>query len=138
MYKQLRWIVITFFLIPLLLIVSAIPSFAEGKNNEEEGKVIFRYRTDFEDLYRFLGVNEAEYNQIRKQKSIVEIAEEKGISEDEVFNYFARKKFDALEKSYEKGDFDIRFVMDYCLRLKDDIEWEINAKKSKDGSLTTE
>ncbi|MDF1998488.1 hypothetical protein [Peribacillus frigoritolerans] len=136
MYKQLRWIVITFFLIPLFLIVSAIPSFAEGKNNEE-GKVIFRYKTDFEDLYRFLGVNDEEYFELRKQKSIVEIAEEKGISEDEVFNYFARKKIDALEKSYEKGNFDIRFVMDYCLRLKDDINWEINAKKGKDGNLTT-
>lgn len=137
MYKQPRWMVITFFLIPLLLTLSAVPSFAEGKNNEE-GKVIFRYKTDFEDLYRFLGVTEAEYNQIRAQKSIVEIAEEKDISEDEVFKYFARKKFDALEKSYEKGDFDIKFVMDYCLRLKDDIEWEINVKKGKDGVLTTE
>ena len=137
MHKQPRWIVITFFFIPLLFIVSAIPTFAEGKNNEE-GEVIFRYRTDFEDLYRFLGVNEAEYNQIRKQKSIVEIAEEKGISEDEVFRYFIGKKFGALEKSYEKGDFDIRFVMDYCLRLKDDIEWEINVKKGEDGNLTTE
>lgn len=137
MHKQPRWIVITFFFIPLLFIVSAISTFAEGKNNEE-GEVIFSYRTDFEDLYRFLGVNEAEYNQIRKQKSIVEIAEEKGISEDEVFRYFIGKKFDALEKSYEKGDFDIRFVMDYCLRLKDDIEWEINVKKGEGGNLTAE
>ena len=55
-----------------------------------------------------------------------------------MFNYFSRKHIDALEKSYEKGDFDIRFAMDYCLRLKDDIEWEINVKKGKDGNLTTE
>ncbi|MFF5399807.1 hypothetical protein ACFY5J_21060 [Peribacillus butanolivorans] len=137
MYKQLRWIVITFFLIPLLLIVSAIPSFAEGKNNEE-GKVIFRYKTDFEGISRFLGVTEEEYFELRNQKSIVEIAKERGISEDEVFRYFIEKRFDALKKSYEKGDFDIGFVMDYCLRLKDDIEWEINVKKGKDGKITTE
>ena len=137
MYKQLRWIVITFFLIPLLLIVSAIPSFAEGKNNEE-GKVIFRYKTDFEAISRFLGVTEEEYFELRNQKSIVEIAKERGISEDEVFRYFVEKKFDALKTGYEKGDYDIGFVMDYCLRLKDDIEWEIKVKKGKDGSLTTE
>ncbi|MFF2290995.1 hypothetical protein [Peribacillus butanolivorans] len=137
MYKQPRWIVITFFLIPLLLIVSAIPSFAEGKNNEE-GKVIFRYKTDFEAISRFLGVTDEEFFELRKQKSIVEIAKERGISEDEVFNFFARKHIDALAKSYEKGDFDVRFAMDYCLRLKDDIKWEINVKKGKDGSLTTE
>ncbi|MGE7879746.1 hypothetical protein [Peribacillus muralis] len=137
MYKQLRWIVITFFLIPLLLIVSAIPAFAEGKNNEE-GKVIFRYKTDFEGISRFLGVNEEEYFELRNQKSIVEIAKERGISEDEVFRYFIEKRFDALKTAYEKGDFDIGFVMDYCLRLKDDIEWEINVKKGKDGGLTTE
>ncbi|MGM0890750.1 MAG: hypothetical protein ACQEW5_28470 [Bacillota bacterium] len=137
MYKQLRWIVITFFLIPLLIIVSPIPSFAEGKNNEE-GKVIFRYKTDFEAISRFLGVTEEEYFELRNQKSTVEIAKERGISEDEVFNFFARKHIDALEKSYEKGDFDVRFAMDYCLRLKDDIEWEINVKKGKDGNLTTE
>lgn len=137
MNKQQRWIIITILLLPLLLIVSAIPTVAEEKENEE-GKVIFRYKTDFEDLYRFLGVNEQEYNQLRKENSIVEIAEKKGISEDEVFRYLARKKFDALEKGYENGDFDLRFVMDYCLRLKDDIEWQIHVKKGKDGDLITE
>lgn len=132
MFKQPRWMIITFLFIPLLFIVSATPTFAE------EGKVIFRYKTDFEGISRFLGVNEEEYFKLRKQKSIVEIAKERGISEDEVFNYFSRKHIDALEKSYEKGDFDIRFAMDYCLRLKDDIEWEINVKKGKGGNLTTE
>ncbi|MFJ7746764.1 hypothetical protein [Peribacillus sp. NPDC097295] len=101
MYKQLRWIVITFFLIPLFLIVSAIPSFAEGKNNEE-GKVIFRYKTDFEAISRFLGITQEEYFELRNQKSIVEIVKERGISEDEVFRYFVEKNSMHLKQDMKK------------------------------------
>ncbi|MFJ7932651.1 hypothetical protein [Peribacillus sp. NPDC096448] len=137
MFKQPRWMIITFLFIPLLFIASATPTFAEEKHNDE-GKVIFRYKTDFEDLYRFLGVNDEEYFELRKQKSIVEIAKERGISEDEVFRYFVGKQLDALETGYKKGDFDSRFVMDYCLQLKEDIKWEINVKKDQDGNLSTE
>lgn len=140
MHKQRRWIIFTVLFIFLIFSVNTTPGFAKVNNDDgkNEGKVMFIYKTDFEDLYRFLGVTKQEFKQLRKEKSIVEIAKEKGISEDKVFRYFISKKFDAYEVAYKKGDIDLRFIMDSCIRLKNDVEWEINVKKSKDGTLTTQ
>mgnify|MGYP000852370065 CR=1 FL=1 len=138
MYKQPGWI--NFIFLIILFFVNATPGFENVNNNEgkNEGKVMFIYKTDFKDLYRFLGVTEQEYKQLRKEKSIVEIAKVKGISEDIVLRYFLSKKFEAYEASYKNGDIDLPFIMDSCIRLKDDVEWEINVKKSKDGTLKTQ
>ncbi|MCY8234773.1 hypothetical protein [Priestia endophytica] len=96
-----------------------------------EGKVVYRYKTDFKDLCVFLSVSNKEFEEMRKNRSIVEIAKDKGIKE-EVLHYFLEKKFNSLAAAYDKGDIDLNFIMDYVLYLKEDTIKEIHAKKPED------
>lgn len=97
-----------------------------------EGKVVYRYKTDFKDLSEFLGVSNKEFEEMRKNKSIVEIAKDKGIKEEEVLRHVLGKKFDSLAAAYNKKDIDLNFIMDYVLYLKEDTIKEIHAKKTAD------
>lgn len=84
------------FLYPLLVVLSVFTFFlisvisAEVQPSEQnkvfshieehdEGKVVFRYRTDFKSLSNFLHLTENEYFQMREDKSMKEIAEIQGI-----------------------------------------------------------
>lgn len=99
--------------------------------NKEEGKVIFSLKTDFVSLTNFLGITEEEYFKLKKNYSMLEIAEKQNISEDDLFRYLVSKHFEALDTHYKEGKVDLSFIMDYTLRLKEDIEFEMNAKAIK-------
>ena len=99
--------------------------------NKEEGKVIFSLKTDFVSLTNFLGITEEEFFKLKKNYSMLEIAEKQNISEDDLFRYLVSKHFEALDTHYKEGKVDLSFIMDYTLRLKEDIEFEMNAKAIK-------
>ncbi|ATP40853.1 hypothetical protein CSE16_12810 [Solibacillus sp. R5-41] len=98
-------------------------------DNEDKGKVVFSYKKDFKSLANFFNLTENEYFQMREDKSMVEIAEIKGINKDELFYYLVAKNYEALESAYNKGQVDLHFVMDYVLYLKKDVEREMQAKR---------
>lgn len=102
------------------------------KAETSEGKVVYRYKTDSKDLCEFLRVSNKEFEEMRKNKSIVEIAKDKGIKEEEVLRHVLGKKFDSLAAAYNKKDIDLYFIMDYVLYLKEDTIKEIHAKKPAD------
>ncbi|WP_339250835.1 hypothetical protein NSQ43_13010 [Sporosarcina sp. FSL W8-0480] len=99
------------------------------KTDDSDGEIVFSYKTDFASLSSFLNISETKYFQLRKDKSMLEIAELQGISEEELLNYITLKNFEALETAYINGEVDLYFVMTYALYLKDDLNWEINAKR---------
>lgn len=97
--------------------------------DEDEGKVVFSLKTDFISLTNFLGIKEEEeYFKLKKSYSMLEIAEKQNISEDELFRYLVSKHFDALDSHYKEGKVDLSFIMNYTLRLKEDVEFEMNVK----------
>lgn len=67
----------------------------------------------------FFGISHKEFEEMRKNKSIVDIAKDKGIKE-EILRYVLEKKFDSLVAAYDKKDIDLNFIMDYVLYLKED------------------
>ncbi|MGG0284280.1 hypothetical protein ABEY41_03955 [Peribacillus butanolivorans] len=107
-------------------------SLEKNDTTESEGKVVFRYKNDFKSLAKFLNITEKEYFKLRNEKSMLEIAQQKGISEDELFRYLIDKHYKALESAYNKKEIDVHFIMDYVLRLKEDLYSEMNAKSIKD------
>lgn len=121
----------------LLLLFSAVGTISAQSGSEEsesessytEGKVVFELKTDFVSLAQFLHITEKEFHQLRKEKSMLEIAQMQGISKEELFNYLVAQHYKALETAYNKKQVDLHFVMDYVLHLKKDIEWEMSIKK---------
>ncbi|AWE08892.1 hypothetical protein DCE79_16745 [Lysinibacillus sp. 2017] len=99
--------------------------------NEGEGKVVFSLKTDFVSLTNFLGITEEEYFKLKKNYSMLEIAEKQNISKDELFNYLVSKHFEALDAHYKEGKIELSFIMNYILRLKEDTEFVMNAKSIK-------
>ena len=99
--------------------------------NEGEGKVVFSLKTDFVSLTNFLGITEEEYFKLKKNYSMLEIAEKQNISKDELFNYLVSKHFETLDAHYKEGKIELSFIMNYTLRLKEDTEFVMNAKSIK-------
>lgn len=99
--------------------------------NKGEGKVVFSLKTDFTSLTNFLGLTEEEYFKLKKSYSMLEIAEKQNISKNDLFRYLVSKHFEELDAHYKEGRVDLSFIMDYTLRLKEDIEFEMNAKSNK-------
>ena len=99
--------------------------------NEGEGKVVFILKTDFVSLTNFLGITEEEYFKLKKNYSMLEIAEKQNISKDELFNYLVSTHFEALDAHYKEGKIELSFIMNYILRLKEDTEFVMNAKSIK-------
>ena len=96
--------------------------------NGSEGKVVFSLKTDFASLTNFLGITEEEFFKLRKNYSMLEIAKQQNISEYDLFRYLVSKHFEALDAHYKEGKVDLSFIMDYTLRLKEDIKFEMNVK----------
>jgi len=113
----------------LPLPISSKSSPSQYKKIETEGKVVFRYKSDFKSLAKFLNITEKEYFQLRKQKSMLEVAQMQGVSQKELFNYLASQQYKALKSAYYNKQIDLDFVMDYVLHLKEDLYWEMNVKK---------
>lgn len=103
----------------------------KNQDINEEGKVVFSFKTDFVSLTNFLGITEEEFFKLKKNYSMLEIAKKQNISEDDLFRYLVSKHFEALESHYKEGKVELSFIMDYTLRLKEDIEFEMNAKAIK-------
>ncbi|MCM3711106.1 hypothetical protein [Sporosarcina luteola] len=94
-------------------------------------KEVFSYKTDFEALANLLNTTEKQYFALRKERSMLEIAELQGISEQELFNHLASENFNALKRAYDTDEVSLEFIMDYVLHLKEDLNWEMRIKKSK-------
>lgn len=103
----------------------------DTNEGEGEGRVVFSLKTDFVSLTNFLGITEEEYFKLKKSYSMLEIAEKQNISKDELLRYLVSKHFEALDSHYKEGEIDLSFIMNYTLRLKEDIEFEMNAKSIK-------
>ncbi|MBQ0139756.1 MAG: hypothetical protein KBT36_10695 [Kurthia sp.] len=94
-----------------------------------QGELVFSYKPDFEDLCSFLGISKDEYFKLRKSYSMLEIAQKQNIEEGELFNYLVSKRFQALNSHYNLKKIDLYFIMNYTLRLKEDVKWEMTVKK---------
>lgn len=101
------------------------------KHLTEEGELQFQYKPDYEDFSNFLGISEKKYFELRKGKSMLEIAEKQNISKDELYRYWVLKYFEALDTHHQEGKIDHWFIMNYTLRLKEDIEWLMTVKSIK-------
>lgn len=101
------------------------------KEKVDESKVVFEFKTDFASMAKFFKLSVKEFHQLREKKSMVEIAQMQGINRNELFNYLVAEHYKYLELAYEKKQIDLEFIMDYTLHLKEDIIWEMHAKKSE-------
>ncbi|WP_338749560.1 hypothetical protein [Bacillus sp. FJAT-52991] len=99
------------------------------KEEADQGKVVFEFKTDFVSMAKFFKLNVKEFHQLRDKKSMVEIAQMQGINRNELFNYLVTQHYKHLELAYQKKQIDLEFIMDYTLHLKEDIIWEMHVKK---------
>ena len=134
-HRLLKLLALTFIILSIAYLNLSSKGSAENilkpideDTNESEGKVVFSLKTDFANLTNFLGITEEEFFKLRKNYSMLEIAKQQNISEYDLFRYLVSKHFEALDAHYKEGKVDLSFIMDYTLRLKEDIEFEMNVK----------
>ncbi|MGM7635324.1 hypothetical protein [Bacillus sp. Hm123] len=101
------------------------------KEKVDERKIVFEFKTDFASMAKFFKLSVKEFHQLREKKSMVEIAQMQGINRNELFNYLVAEHYKHLKLAYKKKQIDLEFIMDYTLHLKEDIIWEMHAKKSE-------
>ena len=134
-HRLLKLLALTFIILSIAYLNLSSKGSAENilkpideDTNGSEGKVVFSLKTDFANLTNFLGITEEEFFKLRKNYSMLEIAKQQNISEYDLFRYLVSKHFEALDAHYKEGKVDLSFIMDYTLRLKEDIEFEMNVK----------
>jgi hypothetical protein len=103
----------------MLVFIPTLPAAAQDEN-------VSGY-DEHEHVYVFLEMTEQEYDTLwKKGKSMVEIAETKGISEQELLRYLLEQEVESMRSALNSGELSHVQYIQHILRLKETLLHKIH------------